>query len=107
MRKTPEIDALTTLLVPPSDAIAITFDADDTMLLITTFGRQPSLFAKTYAWMANLPTAKIANVSAPDALSFATCDCTSEAFVAYGSAAITFTFDRCNPRFRPFKRSLP
>ncbi len=61
---------------------AISPEALATAFTIVIFGRQPSLFMAKKAWSENLPNAKIANVSAPDPFSCATCDATS---VAVGS----------------------
>ena len=41
--------------------------------MITFAGVQPSFVAMTYAWMVGVGVAKITNVSAPEAFSFATC----------------------------------
>ena len=52
------------------------FEVPETALLMTS-GRQPSRFAKTYAWIANVGVAKIARTFAPDALSLPICEPTS------------------------------
>ena len=82
------------------------FDADETMLLITSFGFQPSLLAITYAWIANLATANTAKVSAPELFSFATCDWTSTEVDSYGSAATILTFDRWMPSLEAAEQVL-
>ena len=41
--------------------------------MITCAGVHPSFVAMTYAWIVGVGVAKITNVSAPDAFSFATC----------------------------------
>ena len=41
--------------------------------MITCAGCQPSFVEMTYAWMVGVGVAKMTNVSAPEAFSFATC----------------------------------
>ena len=58
------IDPSTVLFFPPSEASTMMFDVPETPLTMT-FGLQPSRFAKTYAWIANVGVAKIARTFAP------------------------------------------
>ena len=62
----------------------------ETDAITTVAGFQPSLCAATTPWIMNFGVAKRTSVSAPDALSFAIWDETSESVYSYGSDAMIF-----------------
>ena len=74
---------------PDLVAIVRNVSVAETELVITCAGVQPSFVEMTYAWIVGVGVAKITNVSAPDAFSFAICtDGGVVALRSYGSASM-------------------
>ena len=86
--------------------ICITAGSIDTEVTYSN-GFQPSFAAPTNAWIASFGSAKMTNVSAPDARSCCTWGSTSVSSNAYDSVETICPACLPSPFFRPASSSLP